>query len=328
MQWGLPHGNRKNGMQLRALSTSPMLRFTALTVQTPMSAWWCVWLRNHPLGTKKGQCSLNTHLKLTTISRLMPRNLKQVQGSKEGMNALKCRTSAWYSWPNYYNVRAFRENGRPNVWLSTETAGSPNGQFQKKTHKFWPPLPTEYVTVFSGRTDAPEVRCDGQTDHSRLQNPPLRMRPRVGTMDICIKVDETCTWLVCRVGLCPKVGDGSTSWMTRRRCTSLHMLAVDSEASYAWYSDKVPVYRLKTVLSASSTMMKIGLWFFAYCPLHWRANSWTWWFSKVLKTENSSSDGSDSGELEKPNTAEWHAASKHASDLHSKCMLIHLESIC
>ena len=36
-----------------------------------------------------------------------------------------------------------------------------NGAVSEKTPQiFLPPLPAEYVTVFSGRTDAPEVRCD------------------------------------------------------------------------------------------------------------------------------------------------------------------------
>ena len=31
---------------------------------------------------------------------------------------------------------------------------------EKTLQIFWPSLPTEYVTPFSGRTEAPEVRCD------------------------------------------------------------------------------------------------------------------------------------------------------------------------
>ena len=36
-----------------------------------------------------------------------------------------------------------------------------NGALSEKTSQiFWSPLPTEYITVFSERTDAPGVRCD------------------------------------------------------------------------------------------------------------------------------------------------------------------------
>ena len=34
---------------------------------------------------------------------------------------------------------------------------------EKKPTNIWPPLPTEYMTVFSGQSDAPVVRCDTQT---------------------------------------------------------------------------------------------------------------------------------------------------------------------
>ena len=52
---------------------------------------------------------------------------------------------------NYYNA---------GKWL-TERMAFNNGAVSEKTPQiFGPPLPAEYVTVFSGRTDAPEVRCD------------------------------------------------------------------------------------------------------------------------------------------------------------------------
>ena len=35
-----------------------------------------------------------------------------------------------------------------------------NGAISEKTPHFLPPLPAEYVTVFSGQTDTPEVRFD------------------------------------------------------------------------------------------------------------------------------------------------------------------------
>ena len=68
-------------------------------------------------------------------------------------------------------------NGRLYVWLSTEgMLDLCNGVVSEKTPQiFWPLLLAEYVTVFSGRTDTPEVRCDltdthTQTNHS---NPPV-----------------------------------------------------------------------------------------------------------------------------------------------------------
>ena len=44
-----------------------------------------------------------------------------------------------------------------------------NGAVSEKSSQiFRPPLPAEYVTVFSGRTDVPEVRCDLTDTHRRL----------------------------------------------------------------------------------------------------------------------------------------------------------------
>ena len=45
---------------------------------------------------------------------------------------------------------------------------------EKTPQIFLPPLPIEYVTVFSGRIDTPEVRCDltdRHTDRPNYSNP-------------------------------------------------------------------------------------------------------------------------------------------------------------
>ena len=65
-------------------------------------------------------------------------------------------------------MHAFRRK-----WLSMEgVLDLHNRAVSEKTPQiFRPPLPAESVTVFSGPTDAPEVRCDnGQTD--AYSNPP------------------------------------------------------------------------------------------------------------------------------------------------------------
>ena len=49
---------------------------------------------------------------------------------------------------------------------------------EKTTQIVWPPLPAEYVTVFSGRTDTPEVRCDLRQTH----RPVTLVRMRGGLM--------------------------------------------------------------------------------------------------------------------------------------------------
>ena len=71
---------------------------------------------------------------------------------------------------NYHNAHArfSQENGRPSVWLSMEgVLDLRNGAVSEKTPQILrPPLPAEYVTVFSGRTDAPEVRCDLTDRHT------------------------------------------------------------------------------------------------------------------------------------------------------------------
>ena len=60
-----------------------------------------------------------------------------------------------------------------------------NGAVSEKTLQiFWPPLPTEYVTVFSRRKDTPEVRCDLTDRHTHTHthrqddysNPPVHAR--------------------------------------------------------------------------------------------------------------------------------------------------------
>ena len=56
----------------------------------------------------------------------------------------------------------------------SQIAGSAPGE--KSPHIFRPPLSAEYVTVFSGRTDAPEVRCDLQRQTDRQDNPPAHAR--------------------------------------------------------------------------------------------------------------------------------------------------------
>ena len=82
-------------------------------------------------------------------------------------------------------MRAFRKkNGQLQVCRTTEgVMDLYNGEVSEKTLQiFSPSLPTEYVTTFSGRTDAPEVsgQMDRQTDpttvtltahaHQRLMN--------------------------------------------------------------------------------------------------------------------------------------------------------------
>ena len=54
------------------------------------------------------------------------------------------------------------------------------GSSEKTPQIFGPPLPAEYVTVFSGQTDAPEVICDLTDRHTDKQtnyrNPPTHAR--------------------------------------------------------------------------------------------------------------------------------------------------------
>ena len=61
------------------------------------------------------------------------------------------------------HARFLQENGRPHV--NGAVLDLCNGVVSEKTAQiFGPPLPAEYVTVFSGRTDALDVSCDIQTD--------------------------------------------------------------------------------------------------------------------------------------------------------------------
>ena len=68
------------------------------------------------------------------------------------------------------------------------SAGSLQRSVSEKTPQFfWPPLPAEYVTVFSGRSDAPEVRCDltdRQTHRPNYSNPPVHACRGINTWTI------------------------------------------------------------------------------------------------------------------------------------------------
>ena len=88
----------------------------------------------------------------------------------------------------YYNAHACRfpqENGRLYVRMAVNggSAGSlQRSGFRENPTNFLPSLPAEYVTAFSGRTDAPEVRCDltdTQTDRPNYSNPRCACAPRV-----------------------------------------------------------------------------------------------------------------------------------------------------
>ena len=50
---------------------------------------------------------------------------------------------------------------------------------EKSPQIFWPSLPVEYMAEFSGRTDAPEVRCDLTDRHDDYSNPRCTCAPRV-----------------------------------------------------------------------------------------------------------------------------------------------------
>ena len=84
---------------------------------------------------------------------------------------LTCKP-AWY-----YNVHVhfLQENGKLYVWPSTEGGlDLCNKVVSEKTQQiFGPSLLAEYMTAFSGRIEAQEVRCDGQhTDRPNYCNPP------------------------------------------------------------------------------------------------------------------------------------------------------------
>ena len=71
---------------------------------------------------------------------------------------------------NYNNAhtRFPQENGQPYVWLSMEgVLDLRNGAVSEKTPQIFDlRFSAEYVTVFSRRTDAPEVRCDLTDTHT------------------------------------------------------------------------------------------------------------------------------------------------------------------
>ena len=52
---------------------------------------------------------------------------------------------------------------------------------EKTLQRFWPPLPAEYVTVFSGWTDTPKVTCDTHT-HIHIHVDPTTVTLAV---DVC-----------------------------------------------------------------------------------------------------------------------------------------------
>ena len=77
---------------------------------------------------------------------------------------------------------------------------------EKNPQIFLPLLSAEYVTVFSGRTDAPEVKCDLTDTHTHTQrqtnysNPPVHAwrglkinSTEVQTFGTQLQHDETCT---------------------------------------------------------------------------------------------------------------------------------------
>ena len=77
-----------------------------------------------------------------------------------------------------------------------------NGAISEKNPQiFGPPLPAEYVTVFSGRTDAAEVRCD-LTD-SIYRNPLCACTPRVEALGLSSRtnfLDPLCLSLLQALG--------------------------------------------------------------------------------------------------------------------------------
>ena len=79
--------------------------------------------------------------------------------------------------------------------------------FREKPTIFLPPLPAEYVTVFSGWTDTPEVSCD-LTDtlthtHTRLSTVTLAAHARQGLIiHVCYLCSSCIKWenLTCNYG--------------------------------------------------------------------------------------------------------------------------------
>ena len=77
----------------------------------------------------------------------------------------------------FHRKMADRTYTNVHVWLSTKgVLDLRNGVVSEKTPLiFGPPLPTEYVTEFSGQTDAPEVRSD-LTDRQTDTTTPVHAR--------------------------------------------------------------------------------------------------------------------------------------------------------
>ena len=76
----------------------------------------------------------------------------------------------------------------PILWYSKlkESLRSLTDVLEKTLQIFWPSLPAEYVTAFSGRNKAPKVRCDltdthtnTHTDRPNYSNPRCACAPRV-----------------------------------------------------------------------------------------------------------------------------------------------------
>ena len=72
---------------------------------------------------------------------------------------------------NNAHAHFLQENGRLYLWHSMEGVLDlcNRAVSEKPPHIFGPTLPTEYVTVFSRQTDAPEVRCGLTDTHTQTQ---------------------------------------------------------------------------------------------------------------------------------------------------------------
>ena len=85
-------------------------------------------------------------------------------------------------------MRVHEKNGRLYAWpYNGGSAGSrQRSGFRENPTNFLTFVSAEYVTAFSGRTDAPEVRCD-LTDrhthtHDNYSNPRCACAPRVNNL--------------------------------------------------------------------------------------------------------------------------------------------------